>query len=55
MSEPQLKSVIISHLHMMHDDMLHSLQALERLLKLFGEDMSWYEDWRATHEKEKIK
>ena len=48
-----LKKVLISLLHSMHDDMLHSLMTLEKTLKLFGEDMSWYENWRKDHEKTK--
>ena len=47
--------VVTALLHSMHDDMLHSLMSLEQLLKLFGEDMSWYEDWRKDHEKTKEK
>jgi len=50
MSESQIKEAILAILHSMHDDMLHSLMELEKLLKLFGEDMSWYENWRKERE-----
>ena len=52
MSESNLKQILIDSLHSIHDDTLHSMQTLENLLKVFGEDMSWYENWRATHTKE---
>ena len=52
-TDEELKKVLIAILHSMHDDMLHSLMSLEQLLKLFGEDMSWYENWRKDHEKTK--
>lgn len=44
--QDKFKSAIVSMLHLLHDDMLGSLMKLEQLLKVFGEDMSWYEDWR---------
>jgi hypothetical protein len=44
--QDKFKSTIVSMLHLLHDDMLGSLMKLEQLLKVFGEDMSWYEDWR---------
>jgi hypothetical protein len=50
MSEDQLKKCIIDNLHTVHDDLLHAMMAMERLLTLFGEDMSWYENWRKNKE-----
>ena len=52
MSDPQIK-VIVGFLHTLHDNILQNMQILEKLLTLFGEDMSWYETWRQAHEKEK--
>lgn len=51
MGADQIKELIISTLHSIHDDTLHMMQQLENLLKLFGEDMSWYEEYREKKEK----
>jgi hypothetical protein len=46
MSDDSLRKVLVGCLHTIYDDLLHSLLEVEKVLKLFGEDMSWYEQWR---------
>jgi hypothetical protein len=46
------KDVLIAFFHQIHDDLLNSMMAMEKILTLFGEDMSWYEEWRDRHSKE---
>ncbi|MFA5731594.1 MAG: hypothetical protein WC934_06280 [Acidithiobacillus sp.] len=53
--ESKMKSVIVSLLHSLHDSTLEMMMNLEKLLKLFGEDMSWYENWRKRHTEQNIK
>lgn len=47
-----LKTVIVDMLHSLHDSSLEMMLKTEQLLKLFGEDMTWYEDWRKRHDQE---
>lgn len=49
-----VKQLIVNMLHSLHSSTLEMMLNLEQLLKLFGEDMTWYEDWRKQHTNAKI-